>query len=434
MLARFFYTLLLYLSVPLILLRLRWRARQAPAYAERWRERFGWVPALPPGHPVIWVHAVSVGETLAAVPLIRALQQRYPDTQLVVTTTTPTGSARVRAVFGNSLYHVYAPYDLPAVLNRFCARVRPSLAIVMETELWPNMIRACRRRGVPVVLANARMSATSAAGYRRIAWLARPMLRSLAAVAAQSAADGARLVELGLPGERMRVTGNIKFDLELDARVVQKSTRLAGEWRGAARRPVWLAASTHRGEDELILTALAQVRARVPNVLLVLVPRHPERFGAVAALCRNAGFSLARRSEGVQPDAECAVLLGDTMGELLAFYGACDVAFVGGSLVPVGGHNLIEPAAWGVPVLAGPHVQNFTEVAGLLQEAGGLAVCADANALAATVIHLLEAPLERQRMAAAAQAVAAANRGALAQLMTLIELLWSPSGSDRERR
>lgn len=420
MLARWLYTLLLYLLTPLIPLRLWWRSRSAPAYAKRWRERCGQVPEPPRGRKVIWIHAVSVGETLAAVPLIRALQKQYPDAQMAVTTMTPTGSERVRAAFGNSVYHAYAPYDLPIAVAGFLHRVRPALLVIMETELWPNLIHACRRRGVPVVLANARLSEKSAAGYARIAWLARPMLRQLSAVAAQGAADGERLVALGLPAARLEVTGNIKFDLELDDAIKDKARALADQWRGLEKRPVWLVASTHRGEDELILAAFTEIRLHVPELLLVLVPRHPERFAAVAGLCRGAGYALARRSEGVVPAADCAVLLGDTMGELLAFYGACDLAFVGGSLVPVGGHNLIEPAAWGVPVLSGPHLDNFAEVAQLLMDTGGLRICANPRALAQVVVELLENPAARSRMAAAAQGVAAANRGALKRVLSII--------------
>jgi 3-deoxy-D-manno-octulosonic-acid transferase len=420
MLARWLYTLIAYGLIPLIPLRLWWRARRAPAYAERWRERWGFVAEPPPGRQLIWVHAVSVGETLAAVPLIRALQARYPDAQLAVTTMTPTGSERVAAIFGNAVYHAYAPYDLPDAAARFLRRLRPALLVIMETELWPNLIHGCHQRGIPVVVANARLSAKSAAGYARIAWLSRPMLRELSAVAAQSAADGERYIALGLPPQRLQVTGNIKFDVELDERVKDKALTLGEQWRGPSRRPVWLAASTHRGEDDIVLAAFAEIRRRVPHLLLVLVPRHPERFAMVAALCREAGFEVARRSEGVVPDADCAILVGDTMGELLAFYGASDLAFVGGSLVPVGGHNLIEPAAWGVPVLSGPHLDNFVEVSQLLVEAGGLRWCADGPSLAAAVIELLENEPARQRMGAAALAVATANRGALTRLLEVI--------------
>ena len=259
LLPRLVYTVLFYLLMPLVILRLLWRARRAPAYARRWGERFGLGPTLPTDRKVIWVHAVSVGETLAALPLIRALQQDYPDARLVVTTMTPTGSERVRAAFGDSVHHVYAPYDLPGAVARFLRRTHPELVVIMETELWPNTLLGCARRGIPVVLANARLSARSAAGYRRVAPLVRQMLADLSTVAAQTSDDGQRFVELGLSPERLVVTGNIKFDLDIDAARRHRAAELSRQWRGETGRPVWLAASTHRGEDAILLDAVASV-------------------------------------------------------------------------------------------------------------------------------------------------------------------------------
>ncbi len=415
--ARLLYSLLLYLLLPTILLRLCWRALRAPAYARRWGERLGRVAPL--SGTVIWVHAVSVGETLAALPLIRRLQAAQPQARLLVTTTTPTGSARVRAALGDGVVHCYAPYDFPHAVRRFLDRVRPGLLIVMETELWPNVLHGCARRGIPVVLANARLSARSAAGYGRVAALTRPMLAALTRVAAQTREDGERLLALGLAPDRLHVTGNIKFDLELDAALHERAHRLRADWRGGAR-PIWLAASTHEGEDEPVLAAHRRLLAVRPDALLVLVPRHPERFARVHALCARQGLRVLRRSAGQAPVADTQVLLGDTMGELLAFCGAADLVFVGGSLVPVGGHNLIEPAAWGKPVLSGPEVFNFVEAARLLEAAGGLRICADGAALADAVVELLGQPERRAAMGAAARAVAEANRGALARLEALI--------------
>ena len=415
--ARLLYSLLFYLLLPAILLRLCWRALRAPAYARRWGERLGRVAPL--SGTVIWVHAVSVGETLAALPLIRRLQAAQPQARLLVTTTTPTGSARVRAALGDGVVHCYAPYDFPHAVRRFLDRVRPGLLIVMETELWPNVLHGCARRGIPVVLANARLSARSAAGYGRVAALTRPMLAALTRVAAQTREDGERLLALGLAPDRLHVTGNIKFDLELDAALHERAHRLRADWRGGAR-PIWLAASTHEGEDEPVLAAHRRLLAVRPDALLVLVPRHPERFVRVHALCARQGLRVLRRSAGQAPVADTQVLLGDTMGELLAFCGAADLVFVGGSLVPVGGHNLIEPAAWGKPVLSGPEVFNFVEAARLLEAAGGLRICADGAALADAVVELLGQPERRAAMGAAARAVAEANRGALARLEALI--------------
>ena len=411
--------------MPFVMARLLWRARRAPAYALRWGERLGFGPALGPGRRVIWVHAVSVGETLAALPLVRALQRRYPEARLVVTTMTPTGSARVTAALGDSVHHVYAPYDLPGAVDRFLRRIHPDLLVIMETELWPNILAGCRRRNIPVMLANARLSARSATGYRRLAPLTRGMLGQLAVVAAQTRDDGERFLALGLPAERLAVTGNIKFDVEIDAARRGRAEALGREWRGPGGRPVWLVASTHRGEDAMILDAFARVLEAHPRTLLVLVPRHPERFDEVARLCAQRGHRLARRGAGESPTEHQQVLLGDTMGELPDFFGACDLAFVGGSLVPVGGHNLIEPAAWGVPVLSGPSLFNFAEVASLLEAAGGMRVCGAAEEIAAEVKRLLADQSERRLLGARARAVAEANRGAMERLLALIDRWWA---------
>lgn len=449
MFARWLYTIVFYLLTPLIVLRLTLRARKAPAYAKRWGERFGFV--TPTSSPVIWVHSVSVGETLAAVPLIKALQDQYPDATLAVTTMTPTGSERVTSIFGDSVYHCYAPYDLPDVVQRFLQRVRPSVLIIMETELWPNTIHACAKRGIPVILANARLSQKSAAGYRKARWLAVPMMQELAAIAAQTKADSERFLSLGVAPEKISVTGNIKFDLELTDELRAQANELRRQWQAGNERPIWLAASTHAGEDEQVLTAFAAVRRKLPEVLLVLVPRHPERFDGVAEQCGSMGFSVSRRSilldanqrdatqsEATQneavPIAPAAlpvttdILLGDTMGELLVFCGASDLVFVGGSLVAVGGHNVIEPAAWGKPVLSGPHVFNFTEATQLLLDAGGMLICEGVDALAEAATGLLTANNvadnnQCQAMGQAALVVTESNRGALARLQNIIASL-----------
>ena len=444
MFARWLYSIVFYLLTPFIVLRLCWRARKAPAYGLRWGERFGFVKKV--STPVIWVHSVSVGETLAAVPLIKALQDQFPDMTLAVTTMTPTGSERVSSMFGDSVYHCYAPYDLPDVVNRFLSRVRPSILIIMETELWPNTIHYCSRRGIPVVLANARLSQKSADGYRKVKHLALPMMQKLAVIAAQTQEDGDRFLSLGVAPGNVQVTGNIKFDLELSDQQRAQAGDLRRQWRGENERRIWLAASTHAGEDELILEAFRGLRQALPDVLLVLVPRHPERFNSVAELCINQGFSVSRRSVLLQQDPEgdetlplaADILLGDTMGELLVFCGASDLVFVGGSLVPVGGHNVIEPAAWAKPMLSGPHVFNFAEATRLLVDAGGMIICEDANALTTAARDVLagEALHEAQHskdqsvnegleqtMGAAALVVAETNRGALSRLLNLIASL-----------
>ncbi|MDN3637761.1 lipid IV(A) 3-deoxy-D-manno-octulosonic acid transferase [Simiduia curdlanivorans] len=416
---RVIYTLVLYLALPIVALRLLWRAKLAPAYAQRWGERFA-LAGHKPSAKSIWVHAVSVGETLAALDMIRALQARYPEHRLLVTTTTPTGSERVRQSLGASVDHVYLPYDLPDVWWRFFRQFRPALLIVMETELWPNLLAACAKRGIPTLLANARLSEKSAKGYARMAWLAQPMLRRLTAIAAQQQADADRFLALGLPPAALVITGNIKFDLTLTQMQRDSANALHAAW-APERQQLWLAASTHAGEDEQLLAAFRQARQQLPTLRLLLVPRHPERFAQVAAMSEAEGWRTARRSAGAA--AEFDVLIGDTMGELQIFYGACDLAFVGGSLVPRGGHNMIEPAAWAKPIISGPHVFNFAEVARLLEAAGAMMVVKDADSLAAAVVQVLTDPALNKQQGQAALSVANANRGALETLLHAIDRL-----------
>lgn len=426
---RHLYTWLFRLFLPLVLLRLWWRGRAQPSYRRRLRERFGRVPARASRAPLVWVHAVSVGETLAAIPMIEQLAARHPGWQWLVTTTTPTGSERVRATLAplldGRLLHYYAPYDLPECVMRFLDALRPQLLVIMETELWPNLLAACRRRGIPTLLANARLSEKSAAGYRRLRRLTGPMLQDLDRVVAQYPADAQRFVALGLPEARVVTSGNIKFDLQINLGLESEAQALAHRWHGSKRprRQVWLAASTHAGEDELILDAFARLQVQFPRLLLVLVPRHPERFDGVARLVKQRGFNLLRRSDGGVPGDEVQVLLGDTMGELLRFFGASDVAFVGGSLVPVGGHNMIEPAAWGVPVVCGPHLHNFAVVAEMLRSAGGMVVAEDAEQLANCLQGWLGDEEARRAAGGHAREVAAENSGALQKLVREVESL-----------
>ncbi len=411
---RYLYTLLLYLLLPLVLLRLWWRGRRAPAYRRRWRERFGFMPRLPV-NPVVWVHAVSVGETVAAVPLIRWLRARGEP--VLVTTTTPTGSERVRAVFGEEVFHVYCPYDLPAAVRRFLARTQPKLALIMETELWPNLFHGCARAGVPVVVANARLSQRSAAGYRKVAALTRATLAQVSLIAAQTDDDAERLRALG--GARVEVTGSVKFDISIDAELSAQGQSLRHAW-GVAR-PVWIAASTHAGEDEQVLAAHAELLRVLPHALLVLVPRHPERFDEVAALCGQRSFNVVRRSTGAACETQTQVLVGDTMGELLVFFAAGDAAFVGGSLVPTGGHNVLEPAALGLPVAVGPHTFNFLDITARLIARNGAVRVHDATELAALMQRWLSDATERARVGQAGAALVEQNRGALARLQGLLE-------------
>ncbi|PMR74678.1 lipid IV(A) 3-deoxy-D-manno-octulosonic acid transferase [Billgrantia endophytica] len=411
--ARWLYSGALYLLSPLLWRRI-WR-EQTPANPRK--ERLGFVPRHRGGAPCIWLHCASVGEVLAARPLIEALLDRYPHHRLVITTMTATGAERVRALIlarGARLEHHFIPMDFPAATRRFIDRLAPTLAIFFETELWPNLLAACHRRGVPVIVANGRLSPRAYRGYRRLRPLMQDALSRVDWLAAKSSADAERFRALGMSAVRTEVVGSLKYDLSPTDEVATASKRLCTQ---LGSRPVWVAGSTHPGEDEQLLDAHARLRQHYPTALLILAPRHPQRFDAVADLCRERSLPAARRSRAELPDTRTAVYLGDTMGELLVLYGAADLAFVGGSLVPVGGHNLLEPAAMGVPVLTGPQLANFEDVALVLREAGALVEVNDGDELVDALLRLFDDEPERHRLAEAGQAVIAANRGALARTM-----------------
>ncbi len=423
---RFIYALLTYLLLPAFLVHLLWRSRLNPEYRQRIGERFGFgMPRL--NRDSIWIHAVSVGEVQAAAALIRELQARHPDTPLVVTTMTPTGSARVLELFGERVAHSYLPYDAVSSVRRFLDWSRPQLAIIMETELWPNLYNECGSRNIPLVLASARVSPRSVRGYRRLVSLFKETLSHGIVIAAQTSADAERFRSLGASSERTHVTGNIKFDFELPA----DTTALGSELRSAHApdRPVWIAASTHEGEEAQVLAAHELVLQRQPDALLLLVPRHPERFEAVADEIGATGMPYVTRSSGVVCAADTKVFLGDSMGELTTLYAAADVAFVGGSLVAIGGHNLLEPAALSIPVVAGPHNFNAADIAELFSESGAVELVSDAESLAASVLRLLNDPDERARRGSAGQRVVAGNRGALKRLLKMLQPLLPASAS-----
>lgn len=424
---RFLYTIIFYGLLPFILLRLLWRSFAAPAYAKRWAERFGFFPKLNTSKKVVWLHTVSVGEFLAALPMIRRLMADEA-LQLVITTTTPTGSERVRVTLGDAVFHVYAPYDVPDALARFFRRVNPAVYLVMETELWPNTLAACKHRGIPAVLVNGRLSEKSARGYARFSALTTPMLANLQLALIQNKTDAARFIQLGLPGASMRVTGNIKFDLLLTDELRIRAAELKKQCVAGGERIIWIAASTHQGEDEIVLEAFASVRKnfgeKAQQLMLILVPRHPERFEKVGQLCEARGFKTARRSRG-EMFADMDILLGDTMGELMLLFGASDIAFVGGSLVPNGGHNFIEPAAWGLPLLSGEHLFNFAEVSSLLTAADALSIAHNTDELKTMLGNLVIDPELRKQQGENALRVAIENRGALDKTLDLIKSVFS---------
>ncbi len=390
-----------------------WRGRREPGYRQRWRERFAFYGNSDPRQDVIWFHAVSVGESEAAFPLIRAMSKRFPEIPILVTTTTPTGSERVKSVLGDQVGHVYLPYDLPDAVSRFLDHFQPRLAVVMETEIWPNLFHACADRGIPLAIVNARLSQRSAKGYSRLGSLTRETLAGVSLITAQTQADADRFLGVGAKSEAVAVTGNIKYDFELPTDYFQQATALRETLFG--KRPVWIAASTHEGEEAMVLRCFSMLRARYPELLLVLVPRHPPRFEKAAGLCLAEGLTLSRRSQGVGAE-NAGVFLLDTLGELRLFYAASDIAFVGGSFVPVGGHNVLEPALAGLPVIFGPHMFNFEEAARKLIEAGGAVGVLDENGLTEQVGALLNDTKMRQQMGAKARLFVESGRGALAKV------------------
>lgn len=415
---RHLYNALTYLLTPFAFGVVLWRGVANRGYWEGLGERFGF-GTRPAGSQSILVHAVSLGEVTAAQPLMLALAAHHPESPRILTTATPTGRARSRALFGDTVTVRFLPYDTPGSMRRFFAGANPRLVIVMETELWPNLYRECQRRGIPVILANARVSTRSVSRYRRFGALFRDVFDGDTFVAAQSAADAERFRLLGAAAGRTSVMGNLKFEVNADADGAALGAQLRSRYWPA--RPVWTAGSTHAGEEDMALDAHAALCTRLPDALLLLVPRHPQRFEAVAGLLEQDGVRFARRSHGCAVAADVPVLLVDTVGELAVLYAASDVAFVGGSLVPVGGHNLLEPAAFGIPVITGPFQANAREVAAILLRDGAAVQVADAEELASQLQRLFADPSLRQQLGLNARRVIAANRGSLARLLELIE-------------
>jgi 3-deoxy-D-manno-octulosonic-acid transferase len=415
---RVLYSVVLLLVWPLLRVRLWLRGRRDEGYAERVPERFGHVPAsVPPGG--VWFHAVSAGETIAASAVIDELVRTFASLPFVVTTMTPTGSAEVRARLGERVHHCYAPYDFPWAIRRFYRTVQPRLLVLMETELWPNLVAGAHARGIPVLLVNARLSERSARGYRHLGALSRRMLRQISCIACQYPDHAARFIALGAPAERVLTVGSVKFDAALPD---DHGDRVAA-WRrrfGFGDGPVWIAGSTHPGEEEQVLGAHRRLSLRLPGVRLVLVPRHPERSDVVAQQCRSAGWRVAMLSQPSVEDARADIVVGDRMGTLLDLYGVANVAFVGGSLVSHGGHNPIEPALCGKPVLMGPHVFNFAEVVAEFRRRSGLTAVADGAELAQRLAELFGDPASAGAQGARAHATVTANLGARDRLVALI--------------
>lgn len=418
---RFCYILLSYLIQPLVLMMMWKKSLKQPAYRERLCERYGFYgdQKKPQPHGII-VHAASVGEVIAATPLIKSIQTRYPELPITVTTVTPTGSVRVKSAFGDSVSHCYLPYDLPDAIDRFLAFVEPKLLVVIETELWPNLIRKCSLNRIPFVLANARLSPRSAKRYSWVKTSIKNMLSEIALILAQDEVSAARYLALGYNAKHLVNTGNLKFDLEITDALRNKVLETA-QSLNVHSRLVWIAGSTHEGEEKLLLAAHKQLLTQYPNLVFILVPRHPERFEAVETLIKKSGMTYVKRSENEPLASTTQILLGDTMGEMMLLYGLSKIAFVGGSLVKHGGHNPLEPIAFELPVISGKHTYNFPEIfAKLRQIKGVMEVDSEEEALVQAVEFLMENPKASREMAKAGYGVLQENQGSLARHLSYL--------------
>ncbi|MEE3012231.1 MAG: lipid IV(A) 3-deoxy-D-manno-octulosonic acid transferase [Pseudomonadota bacterium] len=429
---RLFYSLLLTFSLPFMIIRLLIKSAATPVYRARIGERF----SIFKTHEfdttntiLIWLHAVSVGETMAAVPLVKSLQAKHANLRFIITTTTPTGSDRVRCLFGDTVFHVYAPYDLGFVLRRFLQKIKPDLLILMETELWPNTIAACQQQGIKILLANARLSEKSALGYRWISSLSRQMLSAVDAIAAQSQQDVERLVALGAERSSTEVTGSLKFYLDIDPQLINRNQQVEPflSVRQSGRRVI-VFASTREGEEATILRALSGLMTLPDAPLCLLIPRHPERFDKVATLARQQGFVVQSRSSSETIAPETQILLGDSMGEMMDYYGLGHIAFVGGSLVDTGCQNVLEPAACSLPVLVGPSQFNFASICRQLEKADALLTVKDAADLMDQLRLLLADPERRRRMGDAGKQLTQANRTALPKVESKVAALLGLAG------
>ncbi|MFQ5658952.1 MAG: lipid IV(A) 3-deoxy-D-manno-octulosonic acid transferase [Gammaproteobacteria bacterium] len=416
---RLLYSIVLYLLTPFVVARLLWLGFRDHEYWKGWPQRFGFITVPVSVRPLLWIHAVSVGEVQAAVPLVQRLLAGYSHYQILLTTVTPTGAAMVRQRFAGRVPHCYLPYDLPGAVNRFLRSVCPETVFIMETELWPNLFHQCHKHGIRIFLINARMSPRSFAGYKRAGLLTRQLLSRIDGIAAQTGEDSQRFISLGAEASRVHVTGNLKCDVNVPPGIVEQARSLRRFFSVA--RPVWIAASTHEGEEALILDAHCTILEKRQSCLLIMAPRHPERFGRVAGLSVGKGFRTVCKSQVSECAADVQVYILDTLGELPVYYAASDVAFVGGSLAPAcGGHNVLEPASLGIPVISGGYTQNFTEINRLLMEQGAEWQVSDSRELAEKVELLLADGNLRHRMGKLGKEMVEQNRGSTDLVMKLI--------------
>ena len=415
---RSFYSCLFYLLIPFVLLRLIWRGFKAPAYRYRWRERFAFYnKKFPQG--VIWFHAVSVGEAEALFPLVRQIQKQHPDVKLLITSTTPTGSARVKAVMQETVAHVYLPYDVPDAVNRFMQCFKPKLAVIMETEIWPNFFAYCGKNGIPLYIINARLSKKSSRGYQKVPSLIHPVLAQVNLIATQTQDDASGFIAIGAESEKVKTLGNIKFDIEIPQATIEQGLQLKAGLFGA--RFVWLIASTHKDEEVIFLPIYKAIKQKIPELLLVIVPRHPERFADVKKLCEEHQLNLVVRTAGEGVNTKTDVYLVDTMGELKMLYAASDVAFVGGSMVPRGGHNILEAAAVGVPVMFGPYMVNFKDIARGVLSHNAAIQCQNKDELVNSILALYEQPAYREALAEKGREFVRENQGAIARICAVLD-------------
>ncbi|RIZ71166.1 MAG: 3-deoxy-D-manno-octulosonic acid transferase [Methylococcales bacterium] len=417
---RYFYSSLFYLVIPFILLRLLWRSIKAPAYRHRWRERFALYNKSYPQN-VIWFHAVSLGEAEAVFPLVRQIQKQHQNVEILITTTTPTGSARVNAVMQETVTHVYLPYDIPDAINRFMRCFKPRLAVIMETEIWPNLFLACGKRRIPLYIINARLSEKSSLGFQKIPSLVRPTLAQVTLVATQTEDDATRFISIGADSSKVKTLGNIKFDIKVPQETIEQGIQLKIDLFGG--RFVWLIASTHKDEESIFLDLYQEIKKKIPELLLVIAPRHPERFSEVKKQCEQQQLAVVLRTSKENVRSDTDVYLADTLGELKMLYASADVAFVGGSMVPSGGHNILEAVAVGVPVMFGPYMSNFKEIARKVLVANAAIQCKDEAALILNLLILYDQPSYRATLVEKAKAFMIQNQGATDKICKTLDLV-----------
>jgi len=412
------YSFIIYLLIPFVVLRLFWLGFRNPDYRRRWKERFGFPDKITSHDKIIWLHAVSVGEVQASRPLVNAMLEEYSDYKILVTTMTPTGADSVNQYFGDAVKHLYLPYDLPVAVKHFISVIEPSILIVMETELWPNLFHYCHKKNIHIIVVNARMSEKSAKGYRRFSSFTHSTLENVSLVVAQGKKDAERMIALGVDKDKVSVTGNLKFDIHLPHSVTEQAQALRRYL--SVNRPVWIAASTHEGEEKIILDAFDKVLQQQSLCLLVIVPRHPGRAAGVRELCTRRNLKVLCKSDNKECDENVKVFILDTLGELPMYYAAADVAFVGGSLTEIGGHNMLEPASLGLPVIMGPHVFNFQEISQLLLDEGAAWKVTNSDELSSRVSSLLGDANLRHSIGELGRNIIMKNRGNVEKIMELI--------------